>query len=169
VFFFILLCNPSRQAGATSSVSSDVEQYVFVRVFSAKVWEGVGKSIYELDSIARERGTEEILMFLPSDGPEKQAKRWLVRLGSNDYAYPGFTAKMRNNLMRLNKAGASQMPDEGEKISKTFPEKNMRIELILPHSFQFPLVYEIVRDGAVQMVHTTYEIFFHPRNTNGPR
>ncbi|HUW17846.1 MAG TPA: LamG-like jellyroll fold domain-containing protein [Sedimentisphaerales bacterium] len=162
IFVLILLLAifgfvPHEQANAVGPPSSNAEEFAYARVFSAKIPDELDASVDELKAIAREQGSEEVLMFLESDGPEKQAERWIIRLGSEEYGYPpGLTVKARSHLARQKQLGALQMKGRG-RATTAIAEQNARLQWVLPESVRSPLLCDIYEDSKLAAVNTIHE------------
>jgi hypothetical protein len=138
--------------------SSSGEEFVYARVFSAKIPDGLDRSLDELEDIAREGGTEEIIMFLQSDGPEVQADRWIIRLGSEKHAYPpGFTVKARTHLRKQKQMGVLKVSEHGRKAVEVLAERNARLQWVLPKSVRSPLLCDIYENNKLLAVNTIHE------------
>ncbi len=139
-------------ANAAQPASSIGEEYAYVRIFSAKISDELSESLDEdeIEAIAREQGTEEVAMFLKSDGPEKQAERRIVRLGSEEYGYPpGLTVKARTHLAEQKKRGALQMSSDGRRASEVLAHQNARLQWVLPESVRSPLLCDVSENGKL--------------------
>lgn len=153
-FLGLIVGGQARAAGAPSSQGGG---FRYVRIFSAAVDDGLDKSLVELEAIAREHGTEEVAMFLPSDGPEVQADRWILREGSEEYAYPGVTVKARTHLGRLKRAGTLKMSKDGRKATGVLAREKARVEWALPETVRSPLVCDIYEDSELLAANTIRE------------
>ncbi|MHC4574545.1 MAG: LamG-like jellyroll fold domain-containing protein [Planctomycetota bacterium] len=162
VLLFVLLLAvlgsvPQEQARAVGPPSSRDEDFGYARVFSAKIPNELDGSPDELEAIAREHGTEEVLMFLPSAGPEKQVERWIIRLGSEEHGYPpGLTVKARRHLARQKGMGALQMKGRG-RAATVIPEQKARLQWVLPETVRSPLLCDIYEDSKLVAVNTIHE------------
>jgi hypothetical protein len=110
-----------------------------------------------LEAIAREHGTEEVVMFVQPHGPEKQVERWIIRLGSEEYAYPpGLTVKARSHLAKQRQMGALQMRGRG-RATTAIAEQKARLQWVLPESVRSPLLCDIYEDDKLVAVNTIHE------------
>jgi len=162
VFLFVLLMAivgffPQEQTYAVGQPSSESEEFAYARVFSAKIPDELDGSLDTLEAIAREHGTEEILMFSRSDGPEKRAQRWVIRLGSEEYGYPpGLTVKARRHLAAQKRMGALQMKGR-TRATTGLAQQNARLEWVLPESVRSPLLCDVYQDNKLVAVNTIHE------------
>ncbi|HUT31166.1 MAG TPA: LamG-like jellyroll fold domain-containing protein [Sedimentisphaerales bacterium] len=157
LLFPILAFFTQDQANALGPASSETREFAYARVFSAKIPHEVDGSLDTLEAVAREHGTEEILMFLRSDGPEKQVERWVIRLGSEEYGYPpGLTVKARGHLAAQKAMGALKMKDR-TRAATALAQQNARLEWVLPESVRSPLLCDIYEDNRLVAVNTIHE------------
>ena len=142
MFLFVLLSFvfgfvQGEHANAVEPTSLSGEEFAYVRIFTANIPDGLNKPLDELEAVARKHGTEEIAMFLLSDGPEKQANRWILRLGSEEYAYPpGLTVKARTRLAEQRHIGALRMSKDGSEATEVLAEQNVRLQFQLHTQFR---------------------------------
>ncbi len=84
------------------------EAPVYAKVYAAKVEPGSVVDMEELEQIAREQGSLEVIEF-PKDGnPCESTDRKLVRLGEEGIGYPGFSVMPRKLLAEQKTAGLLQ-------------------------------------------------------------
>jgi len=146
-----------EKAGAVGPPASKGKEFGYARVFSAKIPDGLNGPVDELEAIAREHGTEEVVMFAQPHGPEKQVERWIIRLGSEEYAYPpGLTVKARSHLARQRQMGALQMRGRG-RATTAIAEQKARLQWVLPESVRSPLLCDIYEDDKLVAVNTIHE------------
>ncbi|MHC4334758.1 MAG: LamG domain-containing protein [Planctomycetota bacterium] len=146
-----------EKAEAVGPPASKGKEFAYARVFSAKIPAGLNGSLDELEAIAREHGTEEVVMFAQPHGPEKQVERWIIGLGSEEYAYPpGLTVKARSHLARQRQMGALQMRGRGRATTAIAAQK-ARLQWVLPESVRSPLLCDIYEDDNLVAVNTIHE------------
>ncbi|MHC4457386.1 MAG: LamG-like jellyroll fold domain-containing protein [Planctomycetota bacterium] len=159
----------SEQAKAAAPPPSGGEEFAYARIFSAKIPSGLDKPLDELEAIAREHGTEEVIMFLPSDGPEKHTERWIIRLGSDEHNYPpGLTVKARSHLAKQKKTGVLKMRDAGRRATAVLRKENARLEWAMPESVRLPLSCAIFENEKVVAVNTIHERLSPSANQRWP-
>jgi hypothetical protein len=146
-----------EKAEAVGPPASKGKEFAYARVFSAKIPDGLNGSLDELEAIAREHGTEEVVMFAQPHGPEKQVERWIIGLGSEEYAYPpGLTVKARSHLARQRQMGALQMRGRG-RATTAIAEQKARLQWVLPESVGSALLCDIYEDDKLVAVNTIHE------------
>ncbi|MFC1637366.1 hypothetical protein ACFL5Z_21305, partial [Planctomycetota bacterium] len=151
------------QANTVGAISLGDGEPAYVRVFSAKIADGMDKRLDELETIARERGSEEVVVFPRSVGPETPIDRWVVSLGSKEYTYPGLTVKWRTymneqrQLDRERKFSTFSLNNDETKAVQALPEMNTHLEWTLPLSVQSPLLCDISIDNKLVAMNTIYE------------
>ncbi len=91
---FIVLVSTGFSAAAELS---------YARLYTAKVDGGTDLTLAELEQIAKEKGTVEVLGF--ESDPTAPTERSLVRLGEQGFAYPGFTVQARTMVAKKKAAG----------------------------------------------------------------
>jgi hypothetical protein len=146
-----------QQASAVGPPSANAERLAYARVFSAKAPDGLGKSLDELETIARQSGTEEIVMFPRSAGPEAQVHRWIRRPGSQEYAYPGVAVKARTHLHKHKQAGTLQLSKDGKRATAVLAAQNAHLKWQLPESARAPLSCDIYENNKLLAKNTIYE------------
>jgi hypothetical protein len=157
VLVFVSLTLVSLQPNAVGAASSSDANFAYVRIFTAKVPDGLNMSLNELETIARDRGTEETLMFSQSDGPEAGVERKIIRLGSQENSYPGFTLKARTHFANREKAGAFKISKDGKTTSEQLG--NTILEWTLPEAIASPLECKIKQNDEVITTNTIHEKF----------
>jgi hypothetical protein len=147
----------AQQASAVGPPSADAERFAYARVFSAKVSNGLGRSLDELETIARQSGTEEIVTFPQAAGPEAQVNRWIVRPGSQEHAYPGVTVKARTHLHKHKQAGTLQVSKDGKRATAVLAAQNAHLKWLLPESARSPLSCDIYENNKLLAKNTIHE------------
>lgn len=82
------------------------DELSYARLYTAKVDGGTNLSPAELEQIAKEKGTIEVLAF--ESDPTAPAQRRMTRLGEQGFAYPGFTVRAQKMVAKKKAAGKAK-------------------------------------------------------------
>lgn len=146
---FLLLTVFFLSGQVCADENAGVGDYAYARIFTAKVPNGLSKSTDELAMIAREYGTEEILSFQQSGYPEKKLSRYIVRFGSKQYAYPGFTVKTRGHIARQKSLGKLEFSKDNKIAKESMMGGRVSLQWELPDSVDKPLKAIVTIDKQV--------------------
>ena len=145
-------------ADADESVSLQDQNYKYARIYTTRV-KGYSHALLEdLEALVREKGTEEISMFLEENGPENEEYRWILREGSDGYAYPGLTVMTRSHLVEMKTSGMLTVSGDGLSATEQLDCFDEPIRWIYPRDNNSPLVCHIFDKGVLRGVITVHEI-----------
>ena len=137
--------------------ASGGDNSAYVRIFSARVPDGPGKTLEELETIALASGTEEIAEFRRDLGPENKIDIWTIRPGSDEYAYPGYTLTLRTHLATQKSQGALTVSADGRSATEALRCWDEPVTYVFPQNDDAPLVCRISEDGRSRGTITVHE------------
>jgi len=137
------------------------ENHTYAKVYSAKIDADPAATLADLERIARERGSVELLTF-PTDGnPCEADTRELMRRGDPGVAYYGFSVRARELLAKQRAAGRVATDNSGRTATSSIDIGGNKIDVRwgFPEKPGTPLSVTYTAQGK-----TIIETTIHPAN-----
>lgn len=141
----------------------------FVSVYSAKIPGALGTPTDELEQTVREHGTLEYVEFVTSHGPEWHVDRKILRMGTMENAYPGFTLTVQKGRQKARAEGRlNAMPGRAGQERVNFPGKPYEMIQREPQSPTAPGRSTIRKNGAITGAYVVEPASNHGRGKRWP-
>lgn len=136
--------------GIAPNAAFGQDRPAYAKVYSARIAPDPPGTLAQVEQIARQRGSVELLTLQGDGNPCTPRTRELLHLGDPGFGYPGFSVRSQDFLAREQAAGNVAMADGGKTArgSSEFAGHNIDIEWTFPDNADAPVFVSYSVSGS---------------------
>ncbi len=162
------LARPTSAPAETPPANARAEQLVQATVYTARISAGVQATPAEMEQIARQKGSIEVIDFVVSGDPAAPDTRLLLRLGEPGLAFPGFSMGLRKALDDAIASGLFKPGQQARTFRSADPASPESIECALPEKPGDAFTATVKSNDTVRMRIRQYELPLGPNGAPWP-